>query len=346
LKVSGLDHRISLPHQKRGHAFPPFALPMRSASFHRGFPRVRLSRTLSRAGTLLVLFGLVGLLAVSSARAYPAADITTYQWSNTDVTCLFNNSTPAVTVSASDRTETGMGVGLDQMAELSPTGETLALASVSSTDWYPQNQSTDQAFVMNYVGTMNVTDVLTSQVAGLVNVSVNFTLIKSASAPAGDEVGFQVGISGWPWQSPTDTLALVVPIWSAFATTEHVAVASHTAPTVDSVLTSNGQTLEYFEASPSATTSLDATIPVSAYTSITNGIATTTLTLGHGVGGASALAYEATLGISPSTRILGLPLYDYAAVAGGAGLVALVVGVGTRQIRRRPSDLTYVEEEE
>ena len=346
MKVSVLDHRFSPPHQKRGHASPPFTIPMRSGSL-RATPRVRLSRTLPRAGTLLVLFAVVGLLAVSSARAYSVPDTGSYEWSNGAVTCVFNASAPVVTMSASDRNGTGMGAGLDRMSELSPTGGIVAMANVSSADWYPENDSTNQAFVMNYAGMVPVTNATTAHVNGLVNLSINFSLVRSTTVPTqADQVGFQLAISGWPWQSPKDTLALVVPIWSAFATTEHVVVPSRTSPKVESVLTSSGQVLEYFEANPSANTSTGMTVAVSANTTVVGGIATTTLTLGRGVGGASALTYQATLGITPSTRVLGLPLYDYAAVAAGAGLVALVAGVGTNRIRRRPSDLTYVEEEE
>jgi len=320
---------------------------MRSVPLPRGTPRVRLSRTLPRVGTLLVLLAVAALVAVTPARA-AYSDYGPYSWSNGTVLCVFNDTQPSVTVSATDLNGTGMGAGLDQITELSPTGTTVANAVMSSVAWNPTDDSTATAFVMNYSESVPVMSPGTSShVVGTVQVAVNFALNRNPTGAAqADQVAFELSIQGWPWQSTQDTLALVVPIWSAFAMTEHVVVGSLTSPRVESVRTANGQSLEYFEAGASANATGGSSVAVSAQTTITSGIATTTLTLGPGAGGASALTYQATLGITPSTRVLGLPLYVYAAVAGGAGLVALVVGVGTRRLRRQPSDLTYVEEPE
>jgi hypothetical protein len=347
VKVSGLDYPFSRPHQKRGDASPPFTSLMRSGP-SLGSPRARLSRTLPGLASLLVLCAVVSLLAVSPARAaWGGAQSQPYQWTNGNVLCVFNATLPSVTVSADGVNDTGMGAGLDQINELSSTGATVASAVMSSVAWDPVNQSSSEWFVMNYSEPVNVIPASApSAPAGTVLVTISFALDRSlANASLADQVGFQLTIQGWPWQSHQDTLALVVPIWSAFATTEHVVVGTSTSPRVESVRTSSGQPLEYFEAGTSASTGTGVPVTVAAQTTLTNGIATTTLTLGSGAGGASTLAYSATLGITPGTRVLGLPLYDYAAVAGGAGLVALVVGVGTRRVRRQPSDLTYVEEE-
>jgi hypothetical protein len=323
---------------------------MRSGLALRGTPRVRLSRTLPRVGTLLVLLGVVGLLALTPARAaYGGDDADAYQWTNGSVLCVFNQSVPAVTVSATGLSGTGIGAGLYQISEISTTtGATVASAVMSSAEWDPEDTSTTAWYSMNYTESVNVTSAtVPSTTLGEAWISLNFSLARTpANATLADRVNFQLMIQGWPWKSSLDTLALVVQIWSAFSTTEHVVVGSATTPRIESVRNSNGQPLEYFESGPSATTGPGVGISVSPQTTLTAGVATTTLTLGPGAGGASSLTYEATLGITPSTKVLGLPLYDYAAVAGGAGLVALVVGVGTRRIRRRPSDLTYVEESE
>ena len=47
MKVSGLDHRFSRPHQKRGDASSPWSIPMRSGLPHKS-PSARLSRRRSR----------------------------------------------------------------------------------------------------------------------------------------------------------------------------------------------------------------------------------------------------------------------------------------------------------
>ncbi|MGC2289141.1 MAG: hypothetical protein WA688_04715 [Thermoplasmata archaeon] len=320
---------------------------MRSVPLPRVSLGVPLSRALPRVGTLLVLLGFVALFAVTPVRA-GYGDDGAYAWSNGPVLCVFNDSLPAVTVSATSLNGTGMGAGLDQINEVSPMGVPVASAVMSSVEWDPENTSSAAAFGMNYSESVPVVSAGPPvQHDGAVLVTLLFGLDRTpTSAPQADQVSFQLSIQGWPWQSPQDTLALVVPIWSAFATTEHVVVGSPSSPRVESVRTANGQSMEYFEAGAFANATAGAPISVAANTTITAGIATTTLTLGAGAGGASALSYQATLGITPSTRVLGLPLYDYAAVAGGAGLVALVVGFGTRRVRRRPSDLTYVEEAE
>jgi hypothetical protein len=349
VKVSGLDYRFSLPHQKRGDASSPWIVPMRSVSCRRGTPRVRLSRTLPQVGTLLVLLAVVGVLAASSARAaYAGEDSNSYAWSNGSVTCVFSGTLPSVTVSATGLNDTGMGVSLAQIDEASPLGIVVAIAAVNAAAWEPANASSSEWYTLNYAEFMNVTSTTTpAHSLGQAWVSIGFALNRTPpNATLADVVAFQLSVQDWPWQSAADGLALVVPIWSAHSTSEHMTVSSASSPRVESVRNSNGQPLEYFEVGTTATTNTGAPVPVTSQTTIADDVATTVLTLGHGAGGATELTYQATLGITPNTRVLGLPLYDYLAVASGAGLVALVVGVGARRVRQHPSDLTYVEESE
>jgi hypothetical protein len=350
MKVSRLAYQIPPPHQKGGDGSAPLALPMRSGPRFSGTPRVRLSRTLPRVGTLLVLLGVVGVLALTPARAaYGGDNAASYQWTNGTVLCIFNQNFPAVTVSALGLQDTGIGAGLGKINEISRATEAaVASAVIASAAWEPDNTSTSEWYSMNYTEIVNVTNATTpGQTLGTAWVSLNFSLSRvPANAMLADQVNFHLTIQNWPWQSSQDTLTLVVFIWSAFSGTEHVVVSTANSSRVESVRISNGQPLEYFQAGPSATTGTGAGVAVSPQTTVTASGATTTLTLGPGAANAHTLTYEATLGITPSTKVLGLPLYDYAAVAGGAGLVALAVGVGTRRIRRRPSDLTYVEESE
>lgn len=349
MKVSGLDYRISWPHQKRPHGSPPWTLPMRSESTH-GSSRVRLSRTRPHVGSFLVLGAVAFLLALSAVRAEPAGyGPEEYEWTNGSVLCVFNDSVPSVTVSAFDLNASGMVGGLAAVEEVSPTTEaTVSVASMSSLSWEPENASSAAAYAMSYSEEVPVFTVGPSPTAaGVAGVSVTFTLDRTASSAApSDQVSFQVSIEDWPWQSTQDTLALVVPMWSADAATEHLVVPSSSTARIESVSSSTGQMREYFEAGSTAETSTGTSVPVGVSSVETDGVATATLTLGSPAGGATGLTYSATFGIAPTTRVLGIPLYDYAAVAGGAGLVALVVGVGTGRIRRAPSDLTYVEESE
>ncbi len=323
---------------------------MRRVPGPRRIPRPRLSRGLVGLGTLLVLLVGIALLAVAPARAaYGGEGMESYSWTNGPVLCVFNATLPSVIVSASALSDTGIGAELSQINELNATtGSVVATATVSAAAWEGANDSTARWFVMNYTEWVNVSSVgQPVHAVGSAWVSIQFILSRPpTTAPEADEVAFQLTVQNWPWQAAGDRLALEIQTWSAYPTIEHMTVSSPTSQQVESVRTSTGEPLEYFLANSSAITETGLSIPVTPRTTIADGIATTTLTLGPGAAGSSALEYQATLGITLSTRVLGLPLYDYAAVASGAGLAALVVGVGTRRIRRRPSDLTYVEESE
>ena len=318
---------------------------MRSVLRSSGQPRVRLSRTLPRAGALLVLLAVVGALSIASAGA-TYVDPESYMWTNGSVTCEFNDSLPSVVVSPNALDDAGIGMALGQITEESTSGVADAIAVPSTAEWEPENASSAQSYAMNYSEYVNVTNATdTARTVGQAWVSLSFSLNRTPpNATLADVVSMQLSIQNWPWQSARDTLALVIPLWSEYSGTEHVLVNSSSSSRVESVNNSDGHPDEYFEAGLSASTGTGAVMSVSPQTTVVGGIATTTLTFGPGAGGATDVAYQATLGITPSTRVLGLPLYDYLAVAGGAGLVALVVGVGTRRVREGPSDLTYVEE--
>ncbi|MCI4347738.1 MAG: hypothetical protein L3J97_03855 [Thermoplasmata archaeon] len=323
---------------------------MRSVPLPNESPRVRLSRTLPRAGTLLVLAAVVALLAIAPVRAMPGGNPppVAYSWNNGSALCVFNNSLPSVTVSAPGMMGTGMGAGLEQITELSAQGAPVADAVMSSVAWDPNDTSSATTWITSYGQAVPVFSTATPATPlGSVQVDLAFSLARAPANPAqAYQVSAQLSIQHWPWQSAQDTLALGLLVWSAYPNSEQVVVGSPTAMRIDSVSSSGGQSMEYFQASASASTSAGSPVAVTAHTTVTAGKGSTTLAFGAGAGGAASLSYQATLGITPSTHLLGFPLYVYAVVAGGAGLVALVVGAGTRSVRRRPSDLTYVEEAE
>lgn len=295
---------------------------------------------------LLVLLAVATLVAVAPARASAWPATQSYVWSNGTVICDFNASAPTLAVSASALSHSGMDIGLDQVLELTPAGTPVASATVGTVTWDPANDSSSQWFVMNYSQAVPVVSAsMPSHQVGTAQVGLAFSLVRNLSLPSpADQVSYTLTIGGWPWQGSPDRLEFVVPIWSAFPSAEHVTVASAVSPTVQSVSSSTGQPLEYFTADTTAHSATGNTIPVTADTTVAGGTATMVLTLAPSASGASLVTYHATVGISPSTPVLGIPVYVYAAVGGGAGLIALFVGVATRQIRRHPSDLTYVEE--
>lgn len=323
---------------------------MRSVPLPNESPRVRLSRTLPRAGTLLVLAAVVALLAVAPVRAAPGGNPppVAYSWDNGSALCVFNDSVPSVTVSAPGMAGTGMGAGLEQITELSTQGAPVAVAVMSSVAWDANNTSSATTWITSYGHVVPVFGTTTPATPlGSVQVNLVFSLARAPANPAqAYQVSAQLSIQHWPWQSAQDTLAVVVLVWSAHPNSEQVVVASPASMRIDSVSSSAGHSMEYFQASASASTAAGSSVVVTAHTTVTAGKGSTTLTFGAGSGGAASLSYQAILGITPSAQILGFPLYVYAVVAGGAGLVALVVGAGTRWVRRQPSDLTYVEEAE
>jgi hypothetical protein len=309
----------------------------------------RRPRSLRWASVLCFAAAIVAVLSVAPAEAsWSGGSGPSYQWSNGNVLCIFNASLPSVTVSASGRADSGLVAGLGQITELAPNGAVVARAATSAVAWDPSINSSATTFVMSYSQTIPVSSASSpAQNLGSVLVALNFGLPRSASTSLADQVSVALSITHWPWQNTTsDTLALILPLWPAVASSEHLVLASPNATRIDSVSSVSGQTLEYFQAGSWAQGPSGSSISVSALTTLSGGVASTILLLGPGAGGATTLTYQATIGILPGTSVLGLPLYDYLLVAGSAGLVTLVIGLGTRQLRRRPSKLTYVEESE
>ncbi len=313
----------------------------------RGTPRVRLSRTLPRVGTLLVLLAVAALVAVTPARA-ASSDYGPYSWSNGTVLCVFNDTQPSVTVSATDLNGTGMSAGLDQIAELSPSGTPVTNAVISSVTWNPVDDSTATAFVMNYSDSVPVTSPGTpSHVVGAVQVTVNFTLHRNPTgASQADQVSFQLSIHGWPWQNTQDTLATIVPIWSAFTRRSTSSSGRSRVP----VSRASGRPTANRSSPPRPVPPRTRRGFLGRGLSPDNELPPPSRPRpslsGRGSGGLSSLPTRPHWGLTRAPGCSAFRCMITPPSRAERGWSPSSWAMGTRRLRRHPSDLTYVEEPE
>jgi hypothetical protein len=269
------------------------------------------------------------------------------------VLCVFDATLPSVAVSAAGLNESGLSSSLSQIDEVRPAdGSVVASASMANASWSRANASTDGAFDMAYQAHVAI---LSSGPAptqvGSVDVRTDYILPAYASSAATNltSVTARLQVSNWTWQAPGDQLDILVPLWPTFASAEHLSVANSATPTVTSIANSSGSLRESFQFGlvANATTPLGVTVPISVAPAMTvhPGAASVALKIGTAAGGFRSLTYVAQIGVHLPASVAGIPLYEFALVGAAAGVVSILVAVGTRAVRRRPSDLTYVEEE-
>lgn len=272
-------------------------------------------------------------------------------WSNGVVLCNFANGTPAVVVSASGAVRTGLFTHATEMEEVSPSsGFVAASANLSSVAWSASNRSGPDSYDLSYAVSVPIAvSGSPPSTVGMVALRVDFVLPIYAPSPSTsiNEVAMNLNVSGWAWQHAGDRLALTFALSPAFGS-EHLVLPPKSGAVVSSVSNQSGDTLEYFAmglagnvsgpSQPSASVGMTPEFALPA----TGG----TLTLVFSSGGEfSTLLYTAHIGVVVPATLAGLPLYDYVLVGGSAALIAGVVGLGMRRVRRHPADLTYVEEE-
>ncbi|MCI4330759.1 MAG: hypothetical protein L3K19_02785 [Thermoplasmata archaeon] len=305
---------------------------------------------MSRLAVLVAVATLAGLgspLSSASAGAPPSP----LAWSNGAILCNFTSDHPAVTVSALGAQETGLYAGVSQVEEVSSSGTVVASSSTIGSSWNITNLSSPRTLTLGYGATLPVRSSPTSAPIGSVAVSAHLSTGYDDDAAANvSQVAIHLVVSGWPWVSNSDRLAVLIPLWPAFSSTEQLVAASSNHSEVQSVSLSTGNPEEYFGWSSSALAGFpgggSASVPVSAQLALAPAYATVTWTSGSGSGGASSLSFDSQVGVVLPARVLGIPLYEYGLAGGLAGLVAVVAAAGLRQVRKRPSTLEFVEGEE
>lgn len=269
-------------------------------------------------------------------------------WSNGEILCNFTSDHPAVTVSALGSHGNGLYAGLFEVDELSPSGATVANASLVGASWSIANTSTPQMLELRYTALIPLQVAGSTASPGYASVAVNMsTEYDTDSADNSSFVTLQVGVQHWAWVHPQDTLAVRAPVWPATGE-EHLASPATVASELDSRSVASGQTVEYLqwgsEGAAVAANGTPVNVPVESEVDFGAQYSTVTWSFGSAASSGSHLTFDARIGIVVPGRVLGIPVYEYVAVGGAAAAVGLVAAVGLRRVRQRPSSLEYVDE--
>lgn len=318
----------------------------------------RPSRALA-AATGVVAVGVALMLSLILLTSSPTAlagastpwDGGSASWSNGLVLCVFDSSLPSVAVSSPGVDDSGLSSSVSQIDEVAANGSVVARAPMAGVSWTRTNASTSDTFIMAYQANVSVrANTGVGPVVGAVTVQIDYALPAYQESESTDlnSVAAELQISDWPWQAVGDQLVVWVPLWPTFTTTEHLSTEGATSPLITSVANSTGSAREYFqiEQFANATIASGATVsvPVAPMASVQPSFASVALTIGSAAGEYRTVVYLAHIEVALPSSIAGIPLYDFALVGLGGALVSIVVAVGARRVRRRPSDLMFVDE--
>jgi hypothetical protein len=275
-------------------------------------------------------------------------------WSNGVVLCVFEPAMPEVVVSASALANSGMTVGIASIEEVTPSGAVTATTPSSVVNWTTTNRSSPTWYDLSYNATLRVAPSASAATSlGAVDVRLDFQLPVRYVEGVTENISavtMALSVSGWPWQAGGDHLVIALGFVPAFAGTEHFAPVTPSGTTISSVSNQSGRTLEYFAGGTEGNTTgpTGPAIPVTVQPAwaVTPAAAAVDLSIGTSAGSFTALNYTAHVGVLLPATIAGIPLYEFALAGGAAALLVVVVGIGLQRVRRRPSDLVFVEEEE
>ncbi|HKN06130.1 MAG TPA: hypothetical protein VJ021_00805 [Thermoplasmata archaeon] len=327
---------------------------MTSTTVGRGCALPRPPNTWVGVGAITLAVSLLILLSPAVTAATPTTSwgIAPSSWSNGIVLCEFSSGVPTVGVSALSRADTGVSATLGSISEVTPEGNLVATAALPSNSWTATNFSTNDAYDLGYTVHAPVTGSSAPYpVLGGVDARVDFDLPIYAGSPSGpaDTVAIELLMSNWSWQAPGDHLVVTLTLWPSFANEEHLVLGSSPESLVSSASTTSGTTFEQMAASTSAVANagLPSATNISATPSASgnSSLGVVAVTFGAAAGEFTSLSYTASVRVLFPATIAGIPTVDLVAVGGVAALIALLVAAGARQVRRRPSDLTYVDEE-
>ena len=302
---------------------------------------------LATAVTLLTL-----LVPAGTVSAYSVGDA--LSWSNGVVMCQFTPSSPSVAISNANVNGTGVTVAMLSLSEAAANQSVVAVADLQGLSWNRADWSTDDAFDMGY--TLHAPLVAPSgstAAVGSVDLTIQFELPAYQGSPRGptDAVNVLFTVTNWTWQSAGDHLALTFAAAPSFPRSEHLNATSAPGWLLSSTSNNSGAVIEQVgvNSSATATTGSGPTTPVGASSSLTIASprwATVAVTFGANAGAFTSLAYSARVGIVLPETVAGIPLSELAAVGAAGVLVSLAIAVAARRVRRKPSKLIYVNEED
>ena len=300
------------------------------------------------------------VLAVSIAPAGSGTSLgadwssTELAWSNGLAQCIFVPGAPTVAVSAMNLAGSGLSTTLTSLDEVTASGNLIAVSALSTASWNSTNLSTPDLFDMAYLTEVPVVSpVDPARVLGSVGLRVDYLLPAYADYPGVNlrNVTQEISVTNWTWQGSGDRLVLGVSLWPTFTALERLTAFSPTSYSLTSVDVRTGEPRESVDFGRSANIGLPTNgtglVPVTPAVQITSqgASASVGLWVGAGAGEFRLLTYVSVIALPVPKAFEGLPLYDYAA-AGGAGLVtATAIALTARRLRRRPSNLTFVEEQ-
>ena len=297
----------------------------------------------------LVLVATPILASSGASAAWPS---TNPSWTNGSVLCIFQSSHPEVAVSADAVAHSGLDASIASVAEIDRGGAVVAVTDGAAANWNSTNRSTSDWYDLSYSATVPVTTLAPEgPVLGTTSLRIDFRLPVYASTPTTNltSVIVQLALSGWPWQSNQDHLAIDLSFAPAFPTSEHLVASGSNAGELANAANGSGQTMERFAAAPNATVAgpvgPSISVGVTPTASVAASSAVIALAVDPSAGPFSSLNYTAQIGVVLPSTIAGLPFYDFVVVAEAGLLVAVGVGLGLRRARRSPSDLVYAEEE-
>jgi hypothetical protein len=298
----------------------------------------------------------VGLLILISpgAAAWTAGAADPVSWSNGVVLCQFAPVNPSVAVSSVSLSGSGVTVSVLSFSEASPSSSVVAVAEVNGLSWTVANWSTEDAFDLAYAVHAPLTSPTnSSRTVGSTDLTVQFVLPAYQGSPEGptDAVNVVFTVDNWTWQQAGDHLVLAFAAAPSFPAAEHLSASSAPGWLLASTSNSTGNVLEQVGANVTGTASTGSgpSSPVAADASLAIGspsYAHVSVTFASSAGAFTSLTYTARVGVVLPATAAGIPLSEIAAVGAAGVLVSLCVAAVARRIRRRPSKLVYVTEEE
>lgn len=315
--------------------------------------RRRLRSSLFPAGGLAL--AAVLLLLAPSAAAAPGlpgwTNATPESWTNGLVLCDFAATSPTVAVSALAREGSGLTLLPTSFVELRSNGSVAAVANVTAVVWAVANRSTDDAYDLHYSAHVELTAPTPSTTpVGSADLAVDFVLPAYHDSPAGatDQVAVNLTVSNWTWQATGDALEIGFGAWPTYAGSETLLPAASDGWLLTSRSNATGADFEQFgvaseaEAEPAQGPATNVT--ATARATVSDTFASISVAFAA-AGEFRALAFTAHVGVILPATIAGIPTYEFVLVVAAGAVTTVALAGLVRHVRRRPSNLAYVDEE-
>jgi hypothetical protein len=301
---------------------------------------------------------LVGLLVIASVFAAPTSASGTSPlhehldwsgaWSNGLVLCEFQLRQPTVSVSALSLDDTGLNATLAGVQEWGPSGLVAGWYGFA-VNWSEANVSNSSALTLEYSAQLPEGVPGAPQLGDLTaGVAYSLPVSPSSGSSSGDLVSMTIRLSNLTVPASADSVRLMLALSPAYVQNEHLE-GQPGGGRVTSVWDLNSTPLEVFDAGTSARlTSSSGSSNVGAIpgSMVTEESALVNVSVGSAAGEYRSVSYVSQVGIVLPSTVLGVPTYIYVGVMAFAGLICVVVAIGSRTVRRRRSPLMSPDEEE